>query len=454
MIENIVKKQKEYFKTGETKSIAFRIQQLNKLKDAIKQNEQEILDALQKDLGKPYFEGYTSEIGFVLDSIKNISKNLNTWAKDKKVKTPIHQVLSKSIIRSEPYGTVLIIGPFNYPFQLLIEPMLGALAAGNTVVLKPSEYTVQTEKIVQKIISETFDESYIAVVTGGKEETQQLLQQSFDYIFFTGSTRVGQIVMEAASKHLTPVTLELGGKSPTIVDKDANLEVATRRIAWGKFVNAGQTCVAPDYIYVHSAVQEQFKTELIQRLKEFYGENTEQSQDYGRIVNEAAFQRLTSLIDKNKTVYGGEHKQEDLYIAPTLLDNITWEDAVMEEEIFGPILPILTYDNVDDIIKTINNRPKPLALYVFTENKDVVDKILAETSSGGVSVNDVVSHLANPNLPFGGVGTAGMGAYHGQYSFDTFSHKKSILKKSTKVDSKIIFPPYKNKINLIRKILK
>lgn len=454
MVDQLLQEQKNFFMTGKTKDLNFRIQQLSRLKSSIKKYETDILEALRKDLGKPHFEGYATEVGFVLDSIEYMKKNLKKWAKDKKVRTPFHQVLASSRIKSEPYGNILIIGPFNYPFQLLIEPMIGAMAAGNTVVVRPSRHTGHVQEMIVKIIKETFPQKYVAVVTGDRDMVHQLLHSPFDYIFFTGSVAVGKIVMEAASKNLTPVTLELGGKSPTIVHKDANIQVAARRIAWGKFMNTGQTCVAPDYVYVHEDVEDQFKEALANTLKTFYGEEPGRSKDYGRIVSEKEFNRLTAMIDEGKVFYGGNHKVEELYIAPTILHHVTWQDAIMEDEIFGPILPILSYKDLKETIHIINSKPKPLALYAFSENGKVIRDIINSTSSGGVSINDTVSHLVNPRLPFGGVGNAGMGAYHGKYSFDTFSHKKSILKKSTKVDVKLVFPPYNNKLNIIKKVMK
>lgn len=454
MVKEILKRQKDYFKRGQTKDITYRLQHLDKLKNTIKKYEQDILDALKEDLGKPHFEGYATEVGYVLDSISYISKNLRKWAKDKKVKTPIHQPLTKSFVRYEPYGTALIIGPFNYPFQLTIEPMLGAIAAGNTVVLKPSHYTQKTEEIIIKIIEEVFEDGYVNVVTGGREITTELINSEFDYIFFTGSVPVGKIIMEAAAKNLVPVTLELGGKSPVIVDKDAKIDVAAKRIVWGKYINTGQTCVAPDYIYVHNSIKEELLLEMKKAIIEFYGDKALDSEDYGKIVNERQFDRLVSMIDKEKLYYGGDNDRDSLYIEPTILDNITWDDKVMEDEIFGPILPVMGYDDIDNVIDIINSRPKPLAFYVFSEDKAIQDKTINEISFGGGCINDTVSHVATPYMPFGGVGHSGMGAYHGKDSFYVFSHAKSMMKKSTKFNLKLIFPPYNDRIKLIKHILK
>lgn len=454
MIQELLLRQKEYFKKGDTKELTFRIDQLKLLKKTIQKNEEEILQALNKDLGKPHFEGYATEVGFILESIDYFVKNLRKWAKDKKAMVPLHQGISKSFIISEPYGQVLIIGPFNYPFQLLIEPMIGALAAGNTVILKPSENASHIEKLIVKLIEDTFPNDYVAVITGDRDVTSELIKAKFDYIFFTGSVGVGKIVMAEAAKNLTPVTLELGGKSPVIVHKDANIEVAAKRIAWGKFLNTGQTCVAPDYIYVHSDIEEEFKRTLGKVINEFYGKNPKESIDYGKIINKRNFSRLIDLINKDKVYIGGEHDIEKLYISPTILENVTWEDKVMEDEIFGPILPIMKYESLDKIIEVINSKPKPLALYFFSENNKIQEKVLNQTSFGGGCINDTISHLISPKVPFGGVGNSGIGTYHGKYSFDTFSHKKSILKKSTKFDIKLIYPPYKNRINIIKKVLK
>jgi aldehyde dehydrogenase (NAD+) len=452
----MLKEHKNYFHTGETKDIAFRIASLKKLRNSIVKYEKELLSALFSDLGKGEFEAYSTEIGFVLDSIGNIIKNLRKWSKAKRVKTPIHQYPSKSCIMYEPYGTVLIIGPFNYPFQLLIEPLIGAMSAGNCAILKPSESTPTVSSLIKKLIEETFDEKYIRVIEGEKETTSALINSPFDYIFFTGSVPVGRIVMEAAAKNLVPVTLELGGKSPAIIDKTANLDITAKRILFGKLINAGQTCIAPDYLLVHKQV----KRELIESLKStivsFYGEDASKSSDYGRIVNKRQFQRLVSILerDKEKIIYGGSFDSSALYIEPTLVDNVTWKDASMEDEIFGPILPILEYENINDVISTINERPKPLALYLFTEDKSIETLVLNSISFGGGCINDTISHVASAYMPFGGVGNSGIGAYHGKESFETFSHRKSILKKSPSLDIKLIFPPYDKKVNLVRKLLK
>lgn len=454
-ILDVLKKQKEYFYEGETKNIDFRIKQLQKLKGAIKDNENLIMEALYKDLHKPEFEAYATEIGYIYDSIGYFIKNLKKWAKVRRVKTPMVHFGSRSYIYAEPYGSVLIVGPFNYPFQLIMEPLIGAISAGNCVVIKPSEYTANVSKIVCKIIKENFHEKYIEVIEGGKEETSVLINSPFDYIFFTGSVAVGKIVMEAAAKNLVPVTLELGGKSPTIVHKDANIESASERIIWGKFMNVGQTCVAPDYLLVHKEIKDQLVSKLIEKIKIFYGNDSKESKDYGRIVNEKQLSRIKGLINEDKVIFGGDYDVEKLYISPTIMDNVTWEDKVMEEEIFGPVLPILEYEDLNEIINKINSRPKPLALYLFTESREVEKKVVENISYGGGCINDTMTHLASPFLPFGGVGTAGVGSYHGQRSFETFSHMKSVLKKSTRFNLKFIFPPYtKNKMDMLRRVMK
>ncbi|WP_410982527.1 aldehyde dehydrogenase [Bacillus cereus] len=455
-IQQLIQEHRQFFHNDYTKSLQFRLKQLEKLKISIQQYENQVLSALYQDLHKSEFEAYAAEIGFTLNSISFIMKYLKQWMKPQKVKTPIHFLPSKSYIIKEPYGTVLIIGPFNYPFQSLIEPLIGAIAAGNCVVLKPSENAPNVSAVINKIISETFDKQYIRVIEGDRETTSLLIHAPFDHIFFTGSVQVGKIVMEAAAKNLIPVTLELGGKGPAIVDETANLDIAAKRIIWGKFINAGQSCIAPDYVIAHKSV----KVKLISKMKEvitsFYGLDVSKSNDYGRIVNDKQFDRLISILeqDQNHIIFGGNSSRSDLYIEPTLLEAKSWDDAAMKEEIFGPILPIMEYNDLDKVIHMINNHPKPLALYVFTENKNVEKQVLGRISFGGGCVNDTMSHMANLHLPFGGVGNAGFGSYHGKHSFDTFTHRKSILKKSSRIDLRFIFPPYRNKIKILRKIFK
>ena len=447
---------KAFFNTHKTKNLKFRKQQLKLLSKNIKNHENELLNALYKDLGKSKVEAYATEIGMLLKSIKLMRKELKNWSKTKQTDTPLYLFPTKSYIKKEPYGTVLIIGPFNYPVQLVFEPLIGAIAAGNTAIVKPSELTPHVAIVIKDIIEDTFDEAYVSVVEGGIEETQALLSLPFDYMFFTGSEKVGKIVYEAAARKLIPVTLELGGKSPVIVDDTANIKVASERISFGKFTNAGQTCVAPDYILVQRKVKNDLIKALKKTITEFYGENIEKSPDFGRIVNQKHFNRLNDLIQihKDNVVFGGNSSKEDLYIEPTLLDNITNDNKIMKEEIFGPILPIITYDNFDEVLEIIQSKSKPLSLYLFSEDENMTHRVVEELSFGGGAINDTLMHLANPNLPFGGVGSSGIGQYHGKYSFDTFSHMKSYTFKSTRLESRLFFPPYKGKFKYIKTFFK
>lgn len=447
---------KAFFNTHKTKNLKFRKQQLKLLSKNIKNHENELLDALYKDLGKSKVEAYATEIGMLLKSIKLMRKELKNWSKTKQTDTPLYLFPTKSYIKKEPYGTVLIIGPFNYPVQLVFEPLIGAIAAGNTAIVKPSELTPHVAIVIKDIIEDTFDEAYVSVVEGGIEETQTLLSLPFDYMFFTGSEKVGKIVYEAAARKLIPVTLELGGKSPVIVDDTANIKVASERISFGKFTNAGQTCVAPDYILVQRKVKNDLIKALKKTITEFYGENIEKSPDFGRIVNQKHFNRLNDLIQihKDNVVFGGNSSKEDLYIEPTLLDNITNDNKIMKEEIFGPILPIITYDNFDEVLEIIQSKSKPPSLYLFSEDENMTHRVVEELSFGGGAINDTLMHLANPNLPFGGVGSSGIGQYHGKYSFDTFSHMKSYTFKSTRLESSLFFPPYKGKFKYIKTFFK
>lgn len=447
---------KQFFQTNKTKDLKFRKHQLKALSKSIKNHEQALLKALNKDLGKSKVEAYATEIGILLKSIKLARKELKNWAKTKQVETPLYLFPTKSYIKNEPYGTVLIIGPFNYPVQLVFEPLIGAIAAGNTAIVKPSELTPNVAEVIQDIIQETFEENYISVVKGGIEETQTLIHLPFDYMFFTGSEKVGQIIYESAAKNLVPVTLELGGKSPVIIDQTANLKVSSERISFGKFTNAGQTCVAPDYILIDRKVKNDFIKALKQTITEFYGENIKESPDFGRIVNQKHFNRLNELLEthESKTIFGGKSFEEDLYIEPTLIDNVNLQDKVMQEEIFGPILPIITYDDFDEAIQIIQSKSKPLSLYLFSEDENSTHRVLEELSFGGGAINDTLMHLANPNLPFGGIGASGIGQYHGKYSFDTFSHMKSYTFKSTRLESSIYFPPYKGKFKYIKAFFK
>ncbi|MBR2565922.1 MAG: aldehyde dehydrogenase, partial [Paenibacillus sp.] len=427
----ILEKQRTFYRTGITRSADTRIERLTRLREAIQRYEPKLTQALYQDLGKSEFESYTTEIGFMMDSIKHTIRKIKKWVKPVKVKTQAALLGSKSYILPEPYGTVLIIGPFNYPFQLLIEPLVGAIAAGNTAVLKASENTPAVSAVVRELIGEVFEPEYVQVVEGAKDTTTALIHAPFDYIFFTGSVPVGKIVMEAAAKNLVPVTLELGGKSPVIVDEQADIQVAAERIMWGKLLNTGQTCIAPDYLLVHERVKQPLIEAMKTAIVTFFGTDIQNNKDYGRIVNKSHFKRLTTLIerDQDKLIYGGASDEEDRYIEPTLIDAESWNAATMEDEIFGPILPIISYSHLDGAIGEIIKRPKPLALYLFTSDPAVQVKVLKEVSFGGGCINDTITHVANSRLPFGGVGHSGIGSYHGRYSFETFSHMKSILKK-------------------------
>ncbi|WP_391208202.1 aldehyde dehydrogenase [Psychrobacillus sp. L4] len=455
-IERMIEELQAFFYSGITKTAKFRIDQLNKLKSTIKKYEKEVIQALSNDLRKSEFEAYTTEIGLVYDNISFMAKNLEKWMEPKQVKTPIALMPSKSFIVNDSYGTVLIVGPFNYPFQLVMEPLLGAIIGGNCAVIKPSEATPYTSNIVKKIIEETFDPRYIRVIEGEKEVTSLLIHAPFDFIFFTGSVKVGKIVMRAASERLTPIALELGGKSPAIVDHTANLEVAAKRIAWGKLMNAGQTCVAPDYVLVEETIKEEFVELLKQTIHTFFGKTIQASGDLGRIVNENQFDRLKRILDleKDHIVFGGRTDRSDLYIEPTLLDGVSFSSPSMEDEIFGPILPIISYTDLPTIIRQIRKLPKPLAAYMFSEHERAQNYFLQEFSFGGGCINDTISHVGSAFLPFGGVGNSGTQAYHGEASFTLFTHQKCIMKKSTKLSVNIVFPPYKNKVKLVRSLLK
>ncbi|PRT13027.1 aldehyde dehydrogenase family protein [Bacillus thuringiensis] len=453
-ISSIVSRQKEYFLKGHTRSIEMRKNNLKRLYEGIQRFEEEIFQALKLDLNKSVHESFTTEVGYVLKEISFQLKHMSSWSKPKRVRTALTHFGSKGKVVPEPYGVTLIIAPWNYPFQLAIAPLVGALAAGNTIVLKPSELTPSVSKVLKRMLGELFPEELVAVVEGGVEESTSLLREPIDYIFFTGSVGVGKVVMEAAAKQLTPLTLELGGKSPCIVHKGAKIEMTARRIVWGKFLNAGQTCVAPDYMYVHSSVKEKLIEAMRHEITEQYSKEPLQNENYVRIVSERHFERLCRFLQDGQVVIGGNYKKDTLHIEPTVLADITWQDAVMEDEIFGPILPIIEYDNIEDVIGTIQQHPKPLALYVFSEDKEVQKKVTSNISYGGGCINDVVYHLATPYLPFGGVGSSGLGGYHGKESFRTFSHYKSILAQSTAFDMKIRYSSTKSALKFIRKLLK
>ncbi|MCP2033278.1 aldehyde dehydrogenase (NAD+) [Planomicrobium sp. HSC-17F08] len=455
-VEQMINEQRDFFYTGATKSVSFRKAQLERLKQAIKVHENEILHALKLDLGKSEFEAYATEVGFILDSIGYMSKHLDNWMEPEQVKTPLHLQPAKSFVIREPYGSVLIIGPFNYPFQLIMEPLIGAIVGGNCAIVKPSETTPNVTKVIRTIIEEAFPSYYIRVVEGEREEVTALIHASFDYIFFTGSVNVGKVIMKAASERLTPITLELGGKSPAIVDQTANLDLAVKRIAWGKLMNTGQTCVAPDYVCVHESVKEEFMKKLIKTIRSFYGKDALKSPDYGRIVSVQHFDRLAEIIKKESAniVTGGGMDRNERYIEPVVLDNINWDSPSMEDELFGPILPVITYNDLPALLRQIRKLPKPLSAYMFSENERATNFFLEELPFGGGCINDTVSHVGSVYLPFGGVGTSGVNSYHGKTSFETFTHAKSILKKSTKLSTNVLFPPYGNKVNMVRTLLK
>lgn len=450
----LLERQKAYFKSGATKSVDFRIHQLETLKKMLVEHEDELNQAVYNDFKKPKLEMYATELGILHNEISYVLKNLKKWASPQKVSGSLVNFPSKNYTVAEPYGSVLVIAPWNYPVQLALLPAVGAIAAGNTVVLKPSELTSHTSEALKRIIERWFKEEFFAVVEGGVDTNQELLAQNFDHIFFTGSTRVGKIVMEAAAKNLTPVTLELGGKSPCIVDESADLETAARRIAWGKFVNAGQTCVAPDYLLVQSSVQEKFLDYYKEAVIEFYGGNPKESPDYPRVINQDHFERLEGYLNDGEVYLGGEVDASECYIAPTVLRDIKKGASIMEEEIFGPILPVLSFEDLDDAIEVINAKEKPLALYLFTNKSEAEETIIEKCSFGGGAINDVLAHLGNHHLPFGGVGSSGMGAYHGKRSFDTFSHTKSIMKKSFWMDIPFRYAPYDGKLKWIKRVLK
>ena len=452
--EELIKEQRAFFNNRTTGDISFRKQSLTALQKAIRKYEKELSEALRKDLGKAPFESYMTEIGFILSEIRHTLKHLDKWAAAKRCKTPLFLFGSTSHTRPEPYGIVLILSPWNYPVQLLLAPLVGAIAAGNCAILKPSPRTGHTNHILGKLISETFPPQYIAFLETDNRQTDNLLKQHFDYIFYTGGVAFGKRIMMAAAKNLTPVTLELGGKSPCIVDNDAHIQIAARRIVWGKYLNCGQTCVAPDYIFVHREVKDKLITALQAEIERQYGKSPQESPDYPRIISQDHFYNLLLLLKQGHIVAGGKYDDKDLYIAPTVISGILPENRIMSEEIFGPILPLLDFDDIDNVIDYVNNQEKPLALYYFGQNKKKARYVLQNTSSGGACINDVVTHVANTHLPFGGVGSSGTGAYHGKYSFDTFSHTRSIVQSTTRFNIGMKFAPYDGKLKWLKKIMK
>ena len=445
-IQSLLEKQRAYYRSGATIPVKFRVDQLRKLYETVKKYQNEINDALKSDLGKSHYEGFMCESGLVLTEISYMIKHTKKFAKRKTVATPLAQFHSHSYKQPVPYGNTLIMSPWNYPFLLTLDPLADALAAGNTAIVKPSAYSPETSKIVEKIIKECFSPEYVAVVTGGRAENQALLDQKFDFIFFTGSQAVGKEVLRRAAEHLTPAVLELGGKSPCIVDASANIKLAAKRIVWGKYLNCGQTCVAPDYILCESSVKDEFVKAVIAEIKKQYGDDPLKNKDYGKIVNEKHFARLCGSINENKVIIGGNANPDTCQIAPTVMDNVTYNDAVMGEEIFGPIMPIITFDDFDAVVDELKTKDKPLALYLFTSNKKHIKRVTSELSYGGGCINDVVIHLATSNMGFGGVGESGMGSYHGKDGFDAFSHYKSIVDKKTWLDLPMRYQPFKSKL--------
>lgn len=444
-IKDIVTRQRKYFQTGATLPVSSRLTALQKLYHAISGHEAEIHDALKKDLGKSGFESYMCETGMVLEEISYMLKHTPKFAREQRVRTPLAQFHSRNYKKPSPYGVTLIMSPWNYPFMLTLSPLVDTLAAGNTAVVKPSAYSPHTSEVLRLILSECFEPQYVAVVTGGRAENTCLLHEHFDYIFFTGSQNVGKEVMRNAAEYLTPVTLELGGKSPCIVDQTADIKLAAKRIVFGKYLNCGQTCVAPDYVYCHRSVKDKLIKEVQKQIRRQYGKQPLHNPDYGKIINEKHFDRLLGLIDEKKVVHGGGFDRSTLRIEPTVMDNVSFSDAVMQEEIFGPVMPILTFDSLDEAIRRINFMPHPLALYLFTSDKKAARKVTARCGFGGGCINDTIIHLATSEMGFGGFGESGMGAYHGKTGFDTFTHYKSIVDKKTWIDLPMRYQPYRKR---------
>ncbi len=441
-IESILKNQRDFFATHQTKDISFRLNALKKFKAAILKNEQKIADALWKDLHKSEEETYLTETSIVLSEIDNHIKHLRSWAKPKRVKTPLHLLPSSSKVIYEPLGVALIVAPWNYPFHLLMNSVVGAISAGVCSILKPSDYAKNIALVMQELIQETFDSEYIDVVQGGRAVNTILFEQRFDIIFFTGSPTVGKVVMHAAAENLTPVVLELGGKSPCIVDKNANIDLAAKRIAWGKTVNAGQTCIAPDYLFAHSSIKDELIEKIGKYIKEALGENIQESKHFVRIINEKAFDRVEGLMKQGDIKFGGETNRDEKYIAPTIIDNVKPDYPIMGEEIFGPLLPVMTFNEIDEVITYVNNNEKPLAFYYFGKNNEAKN-VLAKTTSGGGCINDTLMHIANHHMPFGGVGNSGLGNYHGHQSFLAFSNQRAIVTTPTWIDLPLKYAPYK-----------
>lgn len=452
-IPALVKAQHEFFRTGATKDLDFRMKQLKTFRQLLLDRETDIYRALQQDLHKVDFEAYAGELGLVLEETKSFLKNLRSWAKPKRIWVPLALMPGSAKVYPEPYGIVCVLSPWNYPIQLALSPAIGAIGAGNCVILKPSELAPATSTLIGEMISQTFPREFFAVIEGGAETTQALLKEKMDYIFFTGSPRVGKIIMQAAAEHLTPLTLELGGKSPCIVDETANLDIAARRIAWGKFFNSGQTCVAPDYLLVHPKIKDELVAKIKANLLSFYGEDPKLSPDYGRIINKMNFERVSQFLSEGRVLAGGQTDPAERYIAPTLLTDVPETARVRQEEIFGPVLPILDAGNLDEALAEISKHPRPLALYHFTTDTAREERVRREVSFGGGCVNETIAHLAVPEMPFGGVGTSGFGSYHGKASFDTFTHRKGVLKRPNFLDIKIKYPPYKGRLGILKRLI-
>jgi aldehyde dehydrogenase (NAD+) len=454
MVSTIVQQSRQAFDSGITRPLAWRKAQLETMITMLEKHQDELSAALKVDLGRGVEEAWLYDIGFTITEVKLMLKNLKKWTAPRKVPTPMVTKPASSMRVPQPLGVVCVIAPWNYPVQLLLIPAAGAIAAGNAVVMKPSEVSSETSRVLAKIVPQYFTDKAVAIVEGGVQETTELLKQKFDHIFYTGNGAVGRVVMRAAAENLTPVTLELGGKSPTIVDASANIAVAARRIAWAKYVNAGQTCVAPDYVLAHKSIANELVEAIRTSITEFYGEDPHASKDYSRVISPKHFSRLTSLISSGKVAIGGQSEQAERYIAPTVLVDVDQNSAVMQEEIFGPILPVLEVGSIDEAIGFVNSRPHPLALYVFAQDNSVNEKVVAETTSGGVTVNGTIMHMTGPYLPFGGIGESGMGAYHGQSGVDVFQHLKPVLKRSTMLDAPLAYPPYtKRKFSILKKFI-
>lgn len=447
-------RQKAFYIEHITRELPYRLTALDRLREGLKDHEQELIEALHADLGKAPFESYATEIGILLNEISYAQRNLKSWAADRRVSSPITLFGSRSKLHYEPRGVVLIIAPWNYPLQLAFSPLIGAIAAGNCAVVKPSSSAPHVAAVMKRIADECYEDEYVAVVEPGANVTEQLLDLQWDYIFYTGGEEHGRAVLQAAAKYLTPVTLELGGKSPCIVDDDADLRIAARRIVWGKLVNCGQTCVAPDYLFVHSSVQQRLIALIKEEIVAQYGNNPLHSPDYPRIINHRHFDRLTSMLSDGTIITGGDHDRDQRYIAPTLITDVQPQSRLLTDEIFGPILPVIPFDDIDDCVEHINSHPTPLALYYFTKSKKRMNYMMNHTESGGMCLNDVIVHVANHHLPFGGKGRSGMGRYHGRYSFETFSHAKAVVTTTTRMFLDVKSAPYGNRLSLVKKLLK